>query len=446
VRSRLNIANVIFVTALVLATALVIVILRNPATRANLEDPEFYDRTELALLDRDYVYTGYGDWEGVLAAGGDPVEVGRILYVRAGCVGCHGIFAQGATVGGELWEIEGEDIEDFHRDLRDGPAGMPAYPADLLTEDEVDSILTFLAAAPAEAAVAGVTTTTTTRPPIVTTTAPPVTTTTTTAGDGTGTTTAGGDSTTTTTTVPVSTNRTLAAPRVEPLTIDGDPSDWDGIPELGMTLYPTIGESADEHDATLRVAHDGEFIYVLFTVDDDYNWSEIDPRFAGAPSVMFPIEPTAGAHMGGEDPSGLPSLGLVDIWYWRLECPIGAPAGGSVNEQGSGKAGNDAACNLDDEWASEPEEVDDDDDAASENSLLGAFGHSNPVDDGDGTWYFEFRRPLQTGDPLDAQFSPGAVAKFALAYWDPDAGQAGWGRRDHIQSSDDGWIDVTLEP
>jgi hypothetical protein len=211
-----------------------------------------------------------------------------------------------------------------------------------------------------------------------------------------------------------------------------------------MTLKPIIGEGAAEQEATVRVAHDGEFIYVLFTVDDDFNWSDLDPRFAGAPSVMWPIEPAAGPHMGGDDPSGLPNLGLVDLWYWRLECPIGVEQGGSVETDDGGDPGNDASCNLDDEYATEPDAVEDDDDAASENSLLGVFGHSNPVDDGEGTWYFEFRRPLQTGDPFDAQFEPGSTARMALAYWDPDAGGGGWGGDDHVQSSDEGWIDVRL--
>lgn len=427
--TRFNIASVSFVTALLILSVLLVILLRNPATHANLADPEFYERTEIALLDREYVYTGYGDWEGVVEAGGDPAEIGRVLYVRAGCVGCHGIYAEGATVAGELWDIEGEDIADFHFDLRDGPSGMPPYPDTVLTEEEAEYILAYLASAPDQAAGFGVGTTTTTRAPVVVTT--------TTAAS---TTTGGAGETTTTAAGPV--NRTLEAPRVEALTVDGDPSDWEGIPALSMTLRPIVGENAPEHEATVRVAHDGEFVYVLFTVEDDFNWSDLDPRFAGAPSVMWPLEPAAGPHMGGEDPSGLPSLGMVDLWYWRLECPIGVEQGGAVETDPGGDPGNDADCNLDDEYATEPDTVEDDDDPASENSLLGVFGHSNPVEDGEGTWYFEFRRPLQTGDPLDAQFAPGMTARLALAYWDPDAGGGGWGGDDHIQSSDEGWIDV----
>ena len=135
---------------------------------------------------------------------------------------------------------------------------------------------------------------------------------------------------------------------------------------------------------------------------------------------------------------------MVDIWYWRLDCPIGVEQGGAVSGPGTGDPGNDAACNFDDEWATDPETHDDDVGPGAENSLLGVFSHSNPVEDGDGTWYFEMRRPLQTGDPMDAQFVVGETTRLALAYWDPDAGQNGWGRRNHVQSSNQGWIDVVL--
>jgi hypothetical protein len=49
-----------------------------------------------------------------------------------------------------------------------------------------------------------------------------------------------------------------------------------------------------------------------------------------------------------------------------------------------------------------------------------------------------------TGDPQDAQFSVDTVARLALAYWNPDAGQSGWRKKDHVQTSDYGWIEVVL--
>lgn len=429
---RFNIASVIFVVAIIVAVTLVTVLLRNPATHANLEDPGFYDRTELAYLGRDYVYLGYGEGA-LLEEGTDPRELGQSLYVRAGCIGCHGSYAEGAIVAGTLWDIDQEEVADFFRVVRDGPEGMPAYPESVLAESDLSLILEFLTTAPADAAALGIDTTTTTRPP-------PPPTTTTEAPPTPGTTSAPGA----TTTLPPVPALALEAPAVTEIVVDGDASDWDGIPGIDVTLEEIEGESVEPRDASVRVAYDDSFIYVLYTVEDDFNWSSLDPHFAGAPAVMWAVEASAGPHMGGEDPSGEPGLGLVDIWYWRLECPIGEEAGGSIHGPGGGNPGNDATCNLDDEWATDPETNEDDDGDGAENSLLGVFSHSNPVEDGAGTWFFEIRRPLQTGDAQDAQFVAGGTGLLAMAYWDPDAGDNGWGRRDHVQSSSQGWIEVSL--
>ncbi len=53
-------------------------------------------------------------------------------------------------------------------------------------------------------------------------------------------------------------------------------------------------------------------------------------------------------------------------------------------------------------------------------------------------------RPLQTGDPEDAQFVAGGTAKMALAYWDADEGATGWTDTGHLISADEGWIVVNL--
>lgn len=422
-------ASVVFIAGMIIATGLVTILLRNPATHRNLEDPEFYDRTELAFLGQDYIYAGYGSGAGLIEAGADPHLVGKALYVRTGCVGCHGIFGEGAVVGPNLWAIEGEEeSSDFIRDVRDGPGGMPPYPATYLSDDDLRLVLTYLDSAPSDAAAAGVTTTTTT-----VTTAPAPSSTTTTAGADPGAT------TTTISQAPLEVEAPDAA-----ITVDGDISDWEAVPNAQLTLEPIIEHEAPPKQAAISVAHDDSFIYVLFSVEDDFNWSEIDPHFAGAPAIMWPVESAAGPHMGGEDPSGHPALGLVDIWYWRLDCPLGVEQGGAVSGPGSGDPGNDDACNFDDEWASDPDNHDDDVGPDAENSLLGVFTHTNPIEDGEGIWYFEMRRPLLTGDPQDAQFDLSQPTRLALAYWDPDAGQNGWGRRDHVQSSNRGWIHVVF--
>ena len=231
-------------------------------------------------------------------------------------------------------------------------------------------------------------------------------------------------------------------------TVDGDASDWAGVTGLDLTLEPITSETVAPKDATIKVAYDTEFLYVLFTVGDDFNWNAEDDHLSASSAVMFAIEAAAGPHMGtdeeGEEES-YTSLGMVDIWHWELGCAAGVDSGGATGAgPGDGDLGNDSGCNFDDEWSTDPETREDDNGAGAENSLLGVFGHSNPVDDGEGTWIFEMRRPLQTGDAGDAQFAVGETGLMALAYWDADNSPEGWDDPEHVQSSHLGWIEVTL--
>ncbi len=241
--------------------------------------------------------------------------------------------------------------------------------------------------------------------------------------------------------------RSLDAP-VAAITVDGDGSDWGDVVGLALTLEPIVaeaGEPIDDRDVTIKMAHDDEFVYALFTVVDDYNWSADDPHLSASPALMFPVS-AGGPHMGADDEVGENSTGMVDIWHWELECAAGeASGGGAGHPAGDGKdPGNDSACNYDDEWATDAETREDDNSATGENSLLGVWTHSNPVADGVGVWTFEMSRPLQTGDEQDGQFAVGESTLLALAYWDADFGPDGWSDDTHVQSSNQGWIQINL--
>ncbi len=228
------------------------------------------------------------------------------------------------------------------------------------------------------------------------------------------------------------------------ITIDGDTSDWATIEGLDLTLEAIRGQDVEPRAATIKVAHDDKAIYVLFQVTDDYNWNPDDAHLSGSAAVMWSIEEGAGEHMGAEEPDRETSLGMVDIWHWELECAASAESGGSVSGPGGEDPGNDGKCNLDDEWATIPAEREDDNGAGAENSLLGVWNHTSPTEDSNGDWIFELRRPLETGDEQDAQLTVGETALLAVAYWDPDTGDAGWGDNDHAQSANQGWIEVAL--
>ncbi|HEY4606646.1 MAG TPA: hypothetical protein VIH55_03275, partial [Acidimicrobiia bacterium] len=95
--------------------------------------------------------------------------------------------------------------------------------------------------------------------------------------------------------------RELEAPAAT-ITVDGDPADWDGVAGLDLSLEAIEGEDVEPLTATVQVAHDDEFVYVLFQVEDDYNWNAEDAHLSGSSAVMWRIDAEAGEHMGAEEP------------------------------------------------------------------------------------------------------------------------------------------------
>lgn len=244
------------------------------------------------------------------------------------------------------------------------------------------------------------------------------------------------------------------------ITVDGDTSDWSAIEGATVmveqirldNLDPSVASEIDfgpldPVDVTFKVASDDENIYVLLEVPGGFNYNAADHNLSASVAVMFQIDDPAAPHMGAEEPDLDASLGMVDIWHWELDCGPGAVSGGA-----GAAGGDDPACNLDDEYSTTPEAREDDGGGdivndAAENSLSGVWEHSARASGAgaDGTWIFEFSRPLQTGDPQDAQFASGRTAHVALAYFDPTEGPEGWSDAGHLQSAYNGWIEVTLE-
>lgn len=260
------------------------------------------------------------------------------------------------------------------------------------------------------------------------------------------------ESTTPATTPP--TGSELEAASVTGITVDGDAADWETVSALEVTLEPLEdpeGESPEPKDSSVKVAYDSENVYVLVQVEDDYNWDPADAHLSASGGVMWAIDSSAGEGMGATEDDQETSLGAVDIWHWELECAAGTVSGGSTSEAGvdeeTGEAndlGNDAACNFDDEWSTDPETREDDNGEGAENSLAGAWSHSAPTADAPGTWTLEMSRPLDTGDSTDAAFAAGGTAQLGIAYWDPDTTDKGWEDDGHVTSAKDGWITVTF--
>jgi hypothetical protein len=244
------------------------------------------------------------------------------------------------------------------------------------------------------------------------------------------------------------------------ITVDGDTSDWSAVEGATITLEqirlegldPTQAEEIEfgplpPVEATLKVANDAENLYVLVEVQDAFDYIAEDHNRSASLAVQFRIDEAAAAHMGADEADLLESLGMVDMWHWELDCAPGAVSGG----QGIA-GGDDPACNLDDEYATAPERREDDgggdvENPAAENGLMGVWGHTGAAagPGADGAWIFEMSRPLQTGDPQDAQLASGQIAYVALAYFDPSEGPEGWSDAGHLNSAYNGWVEVALQ-
>lgn len=222
----------------------------------------------------------------------------------------------------------------------------------------------------------------------------------------------------------------LEAPTAS-ISVDGDTSDWEDVPSETIELVPVLRQDVLPHTATVSVARDSTNVYVLFEVSDNLTWTEGDVRRSGAAAVMWRIDDAAATHMGAEAESLGESQGTVDIWHWQLVCPAGSASGGAASATDNG---DDPVCDLDDEWSATPSDREDDDGDGAENSLLGVWSHDGS------SWIFEMSRPLVTGDETDADLSEGG--NLALAYWDADSSDDGWGNLQHVVSSDAGWIEV----
>jgi hypothetical protein len=243
------------------------------------------------------------------------------------------------------------------------------------------------------------------------------------------------------------------------IVVDGSNADWSSIQGATVSLEQIRLDNLDPADAaeldfgplapvntTLKVATDQNNIYVLFEVPGTFVYDAADHNKSASVTVMFKIDAPAEPHMGAEEPNIDQGLGMVDMWHWELDCGPGLESGG-----GDIAGGDDPACNLDDEYSTKPSDREDDgggdiENADADNALTGVWSHTAQGSGAGaaGTWVFEMSRPLQTGDPQDAQFVSGSVAQVALAYFDPTESADGWTDVGHLQSAYHGWIAVTL--
>ncbi len=119
-------------------TLIGIVISRSPYTHGNLS-PQGYSRTQIAIVGEEYPFEGLG-LANAFAPTGDSVQDGRVLFFQYGCRSCHGS-GTGAIVGDDLDDVSPSEVR---REVRDGPGGMPAYSASILSDEDLELIIAFL--------------------------------------------------------------------------------------------------------------------------------------------------------------------------------------------------------------------------------------------------------------------------------------------------------------
>ena len=118
-----------------------VIVARSPYTHGNLSAAG-YDRTEISYVDEEYPFEGVGLAKPRLAQTGDAARDGRLLFFEYGCASCHGLGAQGGTVGPALeWASQlGEG--ELERLVRDGPRGMPSYTT--LSHEDIEKLAAYL--------------------------------------------------------------------------------------------------------------------------------------------------------------------------------------------------------------------------------------------------------------------------------------------------------------
>ncbi|MBI2325107.1 MAG: c-type cytochrome [Chloroflexi bacterium] len=131
-----------------LGTTLLVVGARSPYTHGNLAlgIDATYIRTEQAVVGPAVPFEGLGRVPVALVRA-EPVIRGAALYVNKGCAGCHGLYGRGGIVGPT---ISGQNGDEIREKTHAGPGGMPAFSEHALSNEEIESIVEYLHADPAQ--------------------------------------------------------------------------------------------------------------------------------------------------------------------------------------------------------------------------------------------------------------------------------------------------------
>ncbi|KAJ8748279.1 hypothetical protein K2173_000851 [Erythroxylum novogranatense] len=258
------------------------------------------------------------------------------------------------------------------------------------------------------------------------------------------------------------------------VTVDGHAEDWKNIVGSQFSLLSALDPDADKNyggKMTVKALHDGHDIYFLLQVDGKYAYTAGNSNKCPSVALMFQIGDNATYHrMGGckDGPDTCTDKTCkgyeVDIMHFSIGNAIpGRLYGGNPVDNGHGNGG-DSFGHLIDLYAWNPHcryldgTGPSGNDSSALNNWKGAWWHSSftfhsgfvvedspySSDGKQGTYYFEFSRPLRTMDRLqqDAQFTIGVRGKMAAAFWYPVDGIP-WHGSGHYSISCD-WIPLDI--
>lgn len=127
---------------LLIALTLLTIVARSPYTHSNL-NPGFdpgYTRTEQMVVGPPVPFMA---GELAVPRAGDPVELGRQLFVVDDCAACHGLDGRGGILAPS---IVGTKLEKLRVKTQVGPQGMPAYAPGALSDQDLMAIAAYLEA------------------------------------------------------------------------------------------------------------------------------------------------------------------------------------------------------------------------------------------------------------------------------------------------------------
>ncbi|KAM7274999.1 hypothetical protein ACFE04_016865 [Oxalis oulophora] len=291
------------------------------------------------------------------------------------------------------------------------------------------------------------------------------------------------------------------------VTIDGHADDWEDIEASEFPLLPALDPHSDhayKHgQLTLKALHDGRDVFFLLQVDGNYVYSQGDNNKCPSVALMFQIGENATYHnMGGckESPGSCTNKTCkgheVDIMHFSIGSAIPGRLYGANHIDNRDGNGGDRFGHLVDvySWTPHCRYLDgmgpSGNDSSAQNDWKGAWWHSSfnvqsgfveddspyGSDGSEGTYYFEFSRPLRTADRLqqtvqlltvtslaatkfvfasnyiprtdeneprlDAQLTIGGLSKLSAAFWYPVDGTP-WHGSGHYTINCD-WVPLDI--